>query len=171
MAFDLVLSVGWNMVTLPMGTAYKASTLGLTTGQVVSWNSATSAYKTFIVGLPLNDFNIVPTEGYWVFTSIPQTLHLAGTIQVDPQSRAITVPSGGGWVLVGFASMQTGWTASNVASMFTGASMTNVVRWNPATQSYTTYIVGLPLNNFPLVPGAAYWVFVTGSGTLTYSPI
>ena len=171
MNFDLVLVAGWNLVSLPMGTAYKASTLGLASGgQVVKFDPATQTYKTYVVGMPLNDFIIEPSNGYWVYASGPQTLSLTGTIQLDAQTRAVTVPAGGGWVLLGMCSMKATWHASDLATMYSGGSITQVVKWNPATLSYTTYVVGMPLNNFLLTPGAGYWVFVSASGTLSYTP-
>jgi PKD repeat protein len=169
--FRLSLALGWNLISLPMSTSYMASTLGLSSGdQVVQFDSATQTYKTHIVGLPLNNFAIAPSAGYWVYAASAKTLTLYGTVPTVQQSKAITVPAGGGWVLVGMCSMNTGWKAANLASMYSGSTMTTVVMWNSATQTYTTYVVGLPLNNFSLVPGQGYWIFVNGSGTLTYNP-
>ncbi len=172
-AFRLNLALGWNLISLPMApaVAYKASTLGLSSGdQVVQWNSATGTYKTYVVGFPLNDFTIEQSSGYWVYSASVKTLTLSGTTPSVQQSKAITVPTGGGWAIVGMCSMNTGWRAANLATMFSGSTMAQVVMWSAATQSYTTYVVGFPLNNFPLVPGQGYWVFVNGSGTLTYNP-
>jgi PKD repeat protein len=169
--FRLTLAAGWNLVGLPMSTGYKASTLGLSSGdQVVQWDSATKTYKTYVVGLPLNDFNIVASAGYWIYAASAKTLTLQGSVPTVQQTKAITVPTGGGWAMVSMCSMNTGWKAANLATMFTGSTMTTVVMWNAATQAYTTYVVGLPLNNFSLVPGQGYWVYVNGSGTLTYNP-
>lgn len=171
--FRLDLAVGWNLVSLPMvkTVAYKASTLGLGSGdQVVQWNSETMLYKTYIVGMPLNDFTIDPSAGYWIYAASAKALTLYGEVPTLQQMKSVVVPASGGWALVGMCSMNTGWRAANLATMYSGASMTNVVRWTAATQSYTTYIVGMPLNNFLLVPGQGYWVYVDGSGMLTYSP-
>jgi hypothetical protein len=68
--------------------------------------------------------------------------------------------------------MKTTWKASDLASMYSGGTIMTVVRWNPSPiiPLYVTHIIGLPLNNFPLVPGEGYWIFVSGSGTLTYDP-
>jgi hypothetical protein len=170
--FTINLVAGWNLVSVPLVShGYKASTLGLPAGsQAISWDPPFEIYKTHIVGLPLNDFDILPSTGYWIYVSTAKTLTLSGMAPTAEQSKAIMVPAGGGWVLVGMCSMNTGWKAADLASMFTGSSLTTVVMWNAAAQSYTTYIVGLPLNNFSLVPGQGYWIYVSGSGTLTYIP-
>jgi hypothetical protein len=45
------------------------------------------------------------------------------------------------------------------------------VAWfNSVTKLYKTYIVGLPPSDFTLIPGQAYWVSCSGSGTFTYTP-
>jgi hypothetical protein len=46
-----------------------------------------------------------------------------------------------------------------------------IASYNPVTKTYKSYIVGgPPPTNYALVPGQAYWVYATGSGTLTYNP-
>jgi hypothetical protein len=60
--------------------------------------------------------------------------------------------------------------AANFATMWSGSTITTVVMWNPATGLYTTHIIGIPMNNFALVAGSGYWIFVGGSGSLTYNP-
>ena len=172
-SWRLVLAVGWNLISLPMTTSYTANTLpGLVMGdEVVNWNPPTQSYnKIFIKGVspPIMDFPLLANTGYWIYATSAKTLTLSGTVPTEAQSRAITVPASGGWALIGFCSMNTGWKAANLASMYSGASVTTVVMWNGV--SYTTHIIGLPMNNFSLVPGAGYWIYVTGSGTLSYSP-
>jgi hypothetical protein len=170
-SFNMNLVQGWNLVSVPfVDYGYKASTLGLSSGdQVVSWDPVAKTYKTYIVGLPLNDFVIAPSTGYWIFAAQAKTLKLVGDLShTSPVTRSITVPAGGGWVIVGLNSMNTAWKASNLAAMYSGGSITTVVKWNPVTQAYLTYVVGLPINNFALVPGEGYWIFCNLSGTLSY---
>jgi hypothetical protein len=171
----LVLHVGWNLVSLPMTTSYTANTLpGLATGdEVVNWNPGTQTYnKIFIKGVspPILDYPLVANSGYWVYVGAAKTLTLSGTVPTTEQSRAITVPGTGGWVTIGFCSMNTGWKAESLSAMYSGSTISTVVMWNAATGLYTTHIMGLPLNNFSMVPGLGYWIYVNGSGTLTYSP-
>jgi PKD repeat protein len=170
----LSLSIGWNLITLPMTTSLTANTLGLATGdEVVNWNPGTQGYdKIFIKGVspPFMDFALAANTGYWVYVTAAKTLTLYGTVPTGQQTRTVTVPGSGGWVMIGFCSMNTGWKAESLAAMYTGSTISTVVMWNAATGLYTTHIMGLPLNNFSLVPGAGYWIFVNGSGTWTYNP-
>ena len=171
----MTLQPGWNLVTVEyVDYGYKASTLGLSPGdQIASYDPATMTYKTYIAGLPLNDFVIMPSTGYWIFNggTLAKGLTLFGDLNhTPPVTRVITLPAGGGWAIVGLNSEKTNLKASNMATMYPG--ITNVVKWNPITQTYQTFIVGLPLNNFNLVPGEGYWIFSSnsGAGSFTYTP-
>jgi hypothetical protein len=168
----LDLAQGWNLVSSEyVDYGYKASTLGLSSGdQVVQWDPATGVYKTYVVGMPLNDFAIAPSTGYWIFAGTAKTLTLFGDLNhTPPVTRSITIPAGGGWAIVALNSEKTTWKASDLAAMFSGG-VQQVVKWNTGTQTYTTYVVGMPLNNFSIVPGQAYWIFCTASGNLSYTP-
>jgi hypothetical protein len=171
----LSLVKGWNFVTVPtVGYGYKAGTLGLQNLSVVaSWDPATRTYdKVFIVGAtpPVFDFVIQPSTGYWVSVSANQTLYFQGTIPTTTQTRSVTVPSNGGWVSIAFNTLNATWKASMIPTMFSGGNVTVVAWYNPTTTAYRSYITGMPITDFTLIPGQAYWVFVTASGTLTYTP-
>ncbi len=168
--FTLNLVQGWNLVTAPPANfGYKASTLGLSSGdQVVMFDPATQQYKTYVVGFPLNDFVIAPSTGYWIFAATAKTIKLNGEIPRDVQSRSITVPSTG-WAIIGLNSLKNTLKASNIAAMYS-AGVTQVIKWDAVNQKYITYVVGFPLNNFTVVPGEGYWIFCSASGTFSYTP-
>ena len=172
--FNLTLVSGWNFVTVPLvGYGYMASTLGLRTNDIVSgFNPATQTYdKNYVVGvsLPFKDFNIEPSTGYWVLATATETLNLQGSIPMGTQSRTITVPATGSWAIVGLNTLRTDMRASDVVANYTGGSITQVVMYTPGV-GYKTFNPLLPFTDFVLVPGQAYWIFVTASGVLNYVP-
>jgi hypothetical protein len=175
-AFVLNLVPGWNFVSIPVvGGAYKASTLGLLPGDSVSgYNTMTGKYdKNYYVGVspPLFDFAIAESTGYWIYVNVTETLSLNGSVPTTPLTRTITVPAGGGWVTVGFESLNTTRHASDIPPMYSGGSITTVVTYIQATGKYSSWFASAPmLNNFLLVPGQSYWVWCSASGTLTYNP-
>lgn len=171
------LVTGWNFVSLPLvGYGYKASTLGLTNGDTVAqWNPLTKVYKSYIVGVPVNDFTIDPSTGYWInVPSGTRTLTLYGVVPsaIANQTRAISFPAGGGWAIIGFSSLKTTMHAADIPKMWNITNgITTVARYNPATKTYTSWLSVIPtVNNFLLVPGQAYWILCTSSGTLSYAP-
>ncbi|RDE13890.1 MAG: hypothetical protein C4K47_05325 [Candidatus Thorarchaeota archaeon] len=175
--FYLNLSEGWNLVAVPVvASGHRASTLGLDTGDVVcGWNSATGAYRMYIVGISpsVMDFSIVPSTGYWIYVqSGTETLTLEGVLPSTPQTRTVAVPAGGGWALIGFNSLDTAKHASDIPAMYSVAGgVKMVVSWDSATKAYRSWISTIPtMNNFLLVPGQGYWIYCSASGVLTYNP-
>jgi len=174
--FVMNLVTGWNFVSLPLvGYGYKASTLGLNSGDIVSeWNSTTKSYKSHIVGIPVNDFAISPGAGYEInVPSGTRTLALYGIVPTASQSKTITVPAGGGWATVGFVGKNTTRHASDIPAMYSvPGSITMVSTWNPVTKTYKNWLSVIPaINNFVLTPGLAYWIYASTSGTLSYGPV
>ena len=171
--FTLNLLAGWNFVSVPrIGEGYTANTLGLATGdEVVGYDPETQTYdKLFVIGWPSGlDFAIEGSTGYWVYSATAKPLHLFGAVATSLQSRAITVPSGGGWAIVSFSTLSTTMHASDVPGMYTGGSVTEVVYYDQST-GYSFYIPGMPFPDFLLVPGQAYWVWCTATGSLSYLP-
>ncbi len=174
--FSLDLNQGWNLVSIPVAASgYKASTLGLSTHELVaSFNPATQAYdKIFIIGLSAAamDFSIAPSTGYWVYSFTQKTLLLPGTIPNVTQARAITVSGAGGWFILGIASLNGTWHASDIPNMFNSTGRVQLVaRFDPGI-GYKIWIADVPtINNFALVPGQGYWCYCTASGTISYDP-
>jgi len=172
--FILNLVTGWNFVSLPLvGYGYKASTLGLISGDTVTqWNPATKIYQNYIIGVPVSDFNILPSTGYWInVPSGTRTLTLYGSVPTTAQSKTITVPAGGGWEIIGFASLKTTMHAADIPAMYSGGTVSTVSAWNPVTHAYSSWLKAVPgVNNYLLVPGQAYWILASASGTLSYAP-
>jgi hypothetical protein len=176
-AFSLQLVAGWNFISLPLaGYGYKASTLGLATGDMISqWNSTRQSFdRAYIEGIspPTADFAIESGVGYWVWVSTAKTLHICGSVPTTVQSREFTVPPGGGWIIVGFLGVTAVHHASDIRGMWNGTgTIMLVARFDPTTMHYLVWIAAVPtVNNFLLVPGVGYWCWVTSSGTLSYMP-
>ena len=171
--YTMNLTTGWNLVSLPLvGYGYKASTLGLLNGDTVStWNPPYRTYTSHVVGIPTNDFAIIPGKGYWI--NVPagaRSLTIYGVVPNAVQTIAIDVPPGGGWALIGFVGLNNHWNARDIPGLC-NASVTMIAKWNPATKSYTNWLPGIPtINNFGIVPGAGYWILVSQDCVITYYP-
>jgi hypothetical protein len=175
-AFALNLVPGWNLVSVPRtGFGYRASTLGLLTGDVVAgYSSVTQTYnRSYTKGTspPFKDFWIMPNEGYWIFAGQAETLYLQGSDPTGaPQSKSITVPAGGGWALFGMSSLKTTYKASTLASWYTGGVIDVVAVYDPVTKTYKTWTPGSPpFKDFALAAGQGYWIHCTASGTVSYT--
>jgi len=72
-------------------------------------------------------------------------------------------------VAIGLQTLDANWWASDIISMWSGSNITLIAMYDAVTKEYRTYINGVPPSDFTLVPGWAVWIFVDGSGTLTYT--
>ena len=171
-SLTLNLVTGWNLVSMPLaGYSVKASALGLNPGDLVSyWDPATKTYRSHVVGIPINDFEMLPHRGYWInVPSGTRALTIYGVVPNTVQTINITVPVGGGWALIGFLGFKVR-HASDIPGLCS-AAITMISKWNPTTKSYISWLSVIPtVNNFLLVPGQAYWVFVPASCVITYLP-
>ena len=170
--FPLKLKVGWNLISVPVvGNHYRASTMGLgSVGCIVRFDSASRTYRKYQLGIPFTDFAILPGEGYWIYAASAKTLHLYGTVPTETQIVTITVPVGGGWALIGFATLKTTLKGSDVPGMYDpiGSVILVVAYRDPG---YIVLVFPSPIpKDFPLVPGEGYWMYVSSSGTITYDP-
>ena len=171
---EIQLAPGWNFATVPLvDHGYRASTLRLMTGDVVSgYSTATQTYnRTFTVGSspPFKDFWILPSEGYWIYCWVAETLNLWGSVPDGTQTRSVTLPEAGGWVILGLASLSTTYKASDIPSWYTGGEVQVVAAYDQATRLYKTWTPGSPsFKDFFLVPGQSYWISCSASGTLSY---
>ncbi|MEM0343655.1 MAG: sialidase family protein [Thermoplasmata archaeon] len=174
--FSLPIARGWNLVTIPtQGYSYNASTLGLMKYDVVvEWNSTEQRYgKTYIVGVsPAScDFVIEDSTAYWIYAGAHEKIKLKGAVPSAQQTKLLSVPQGGGWVLIGLESLNIMRNASDIVSMIDAPQgATSVASYDALTGSYNVYVAGVPKTDYLLVPGKGCWVFVGSSGTLVYTP-
>jgi hypothetical protein len=111
---------------------------------------------------------LVPGVGYWVFADAAETLLIYGSLPVGIQSVEIHVPAGGGWYPFVFLGLKTH-HASEIPGMFSG-TVSLVAAFDLVTKVYKTYIVGIPMTDFVILPGQAIWIFCGTGGTLSYLP-
>ena len=173
--YDIPLVTGWNFVPVMLvGSGYRASTLGLMRGDVVSgWNSSKATFdQYYVVGSSpaRNDFAISPSTGYWIYANAAETIHLNGTVTTGKQQKVINVPQGGGWAAIGFGSFNSTRRASDVPNMYSGGRIDSVASYDPNTGTNIVYVNGVPRTDFTLVVGQAYWCWCSANGTLSYTP-
>ncbi len=68
-----------------------------------------------------------------------------------------------GWNLITIP-LSLGWTAATLGNTIDHCTV--VCRFNASTQTYTTHVVGIPYNEFPIQDGVGYFVYVTTNSSL-----
>ena len=140
LSHQIRFDTGWNLITIPVGNNWWASTLGdiISGCQMISWfNASDQSYETYIVGGPPGfDFPIVDGYGLFVLVNTDNLLTMMGE-----SISSVGVSLLQGWNMIGWYQTYNT-TASSLASNISGCEM---VSWfNATTQSYETYILGGP---------------------------
>jgi hypothetical protein len=170
----LSLVQGWNLVSLPLlASNYTASNLGLPSGSVVAnFNTNTHSYDVFIVGFspPASSFPLVDFRGYFIYAALACTIPIFGELVTTTHYIELNA----GWNLVGFPETSSGRIlhASEIPGwIIIPPPVIIVSTYDSATHSYRTWLPSIPtMNNFVLIPGAAYAVYVSVGVTIAYGP-
>jgi parallel beta-helix repeat protein len=169
--FGLDLASGLHMISLPLNdasittAASLAAKLGSNCTEVIKFNAAQQQLQSYVPGVPLNNFAIVGGEGYFVNLNDPTPVVLTGTGWPSPFDVEL-VP---GLNLIGMPVNDTAVTTASTLAAKIGASCQEVVNWESGTQSYVSYVTGVPLNNFAIHGGNGYFVNVNNSTTVTFT--
>ena len=151
------LSEGWNMVSMPVEAGGASSkTFGAALpegcGDRFQWQPAQGSYQTFG-----NEETLPAGQGAWTFCESSGTATVKGT-PVSSSEKTVSVE--GGWNQVG--PFETTLAPGEVVQDPSGIlEMGSWFGWDSSQGQY--------VEPAELTPGAGYWVFATGSGTLDFS--
>ncbi|HET6567255.1 MAG TPA: T9SS type A sorting domain-containing protein [Rhodothermales bacterium] len=137
---DLAVAVGWNLVSVPVGTEDSTATVVF---------PGTSNHYSFDEGEYNGVTKLAPGAGYWLKSPAADTTEVCG-LPVD--DRSVTLRAG--WNLIGG---------------FEGDIATSTVTVNPSDATLSSFF-GFSSGYKPAVvlqPGRGYWVKVSKAGTLT----
>ena len=138
--YELFLNSGWNLITNPIDNNMWASDIAENLTGCISisgWDPVLQTYDTYIVGGPPSfDFEIQDGRGYFIDMTISDDIFIIG-----PMISSVSVDLKTGWNLIGWYH-ETSTSASSIAENITGC--TSISCWDPALQTYNTYIVGGP---------------------------
>jgi alpha-tubulin suppressor-like RCC1 family protein len=149
---SLVLTAGWNMVSVPVVPADTSRAAVFPPADVVAvytWNPSQKSYDV--------PTNIAPEVGYWVAVTENKTITVTGTPMTTWPSSLIT-----GWNMVG--SVYGTAVSVNDLEAFavdpSGSVLTNAIYWwDPEGKSYVA--------ETSIVKGQGYWMAATADCTLT----
>ena len=154
--FNMSLSNGWNLITVPLNKVWTAETLGENISgctTVCRFNGDTQTYITHVMGIPYNDFPILDGVGYFIYVTGASTLATPG-----PSITSVNVPIYAQWNIIGWYDE----TATNASSLGNALhNCTTICMYDATAESYTTYVVGIPYNNFPITKGMGLFIYTT----------
>ena len=153
--FDIPLTPGWNLVSIPLEMA-DTSVLNVLASISGQWDTVKSYdatdymdhWKTFRVGSSMNDLvSIDNTMGFWIHATAACNLTVSGAIPVST-----SIPLYAGWNLVGYPTLNENMTVGE-ALWGTGADSVEV--FDPVSPFIRE--VG---STYVMTPGNGYWVHV-----------
>jgi hypothetical protein len=163
------LAPGYNLISVQVSVNYTAATLvadlnnkGASVTRLLNYQGG--SFQTHIVGLPANNFTVIPgIKGYFVYSNTDVTINVTGNAL---SGRALQMPlSAGSYSLI--AMPLSGYNAAGTAATLNaqisggGGNVTRVLKYSSG--SFQTHIIGLPANNFTVNPGEGYFIFNNGT--------
>jgi len=152
--YRFCLSQGWNLITIPLQSNYTASSLsreiGKTCDSIVEWNPLTQAYSSHPAGTFIDDFPILPQQGFFIHVWNNTHFILSGHLL---QSQTLSLTKG--YNLIGWYTQST-ITAGSLLDSITGCD--SVSTWNPLTGAYRTYLDNNSSNPFTITSGDGVFI-------------
>ena len=161
----------YNLISLPVNdpdiltASTLANQIGSNCTEVVKWDTALQQLVSYVIWAPLNNFDLLPGVGYFVNMLGPTTTTFTGDGWASPFNCSLVI----GYNYIGIPVNDT--SVTDAASLATkiGANCTEVIRWDSATQTFESYIPGVPLNNFPVRRGEGYLANMINPTTVTFA--
>jgi len=140
---DIIVSAGWNMISIPYTVAdYHTTALFPTvTSDVFAYNGVTYILKEILEN----------AVGYWAKFAVQETLDMGGTARLSDTARVID-----GWNMIGTVASQV--AVVDIEQIPPGLVQSDYFRYD---NSY--------LQSDTIEPGRAYWVKTAGAGKLYMS--
>jgi hypothetical protein len=170
---DLV--AGLNFIALPVQheIAFTASTLaadivskGGQVAQIDMWNESTGMWKSYIPGLPFNDFSIAIGRAYFLKMTGAVAWQVTGT----PITTGVALNLVSGLNGVGIPYSTTPLTAALLLAgiQAQGGNVTQLDTWDESMGMWKSYKLGTGTSDFDIVNWRGY--FLKSTATSTYTP-
>lgn len=167
---SLSLVPGWNLITLPLNplVPFTSETIlqnlqsqGIACVEIMEWLNG--GWNSHEIGLPFGDFPLALGRGYFVRCNLGGAWRLEGS-RLDSGTAVALSP---GWNLVGIPHPESGYQAHTVLDEINnqGATCGEIMRWY--NSGWESYLPGIPINDFDILPYQGYFVQCSAGGSYT----
>ena len=159
------LHQGWNLITIPIKTNWTAYDLGTNISGctlVVKWDASLQKYIAhYVPWETINNFDIKPGEGYWIYVEQDTELRIVGCLIEEINVTLYPELNLLGWANLHDTNMS---AVVNEGKGISGVSYGDMVAvWNSSSQGWAIQIVGvlqIPDNKaYELTIGEAFFVY------------
>ncbi len=168
--YDISLSEGWNLISIPL--APEETSIGSVLSQVIGSYSIVWAYdvsdsadpwKKYDPSVPFgNDLSeIKPGKGYWIMMTAGETLSITGPL---PEKSIPDMASG--WNLIGYDSLTGQPIEDALSSVIGDYSIVWAFDVSDSADPWKKYDPSVPFGNdlTDMGPGRGYWILEEGTG-------
>ncbi|MEW6069923.1 MAG: hypothetical protein AB1485_04840 [Candidatus Thermoplasmatota archaeon] len=163
---EFKLSTGWNSICLTLANSTitnasaLASAIGANCTYIANWSG--SEFIIYDAVAKTNNFNLELGRGYEVYVTAPTIFVLKGD-----KITSATLTLNPGWNNIGWFNA----TAKNASALAAEIKYcTAVAEWNATLGRFVMHLKNTDINDFMIVSGKSYLVYVTGSSTWTQYP-
>ena len=159
------LHQGWNLITIPIKTNWTAYDLGTNISGctlVVKWDTSLQKYIAhYVPWETINNFDIKPGEGYWIYVEQDTELRIVGCLIEEINVTLYPELNLLGWANLDDTNMS---AVVNEGKGISGVSYGDMVAvWNSSLQDWAIQIIGIPQmpddKAYELTIGEAFFVY------------
>ena len=159
------LHQGWNLITIPIKTNWTAYDLGTNISGctlVVKWDASLQKYIAhYVPWETINNFDIKPGEGYWIYVEQDTELRIVGCLIEEINVTLYPELNLLGWGNLDDTNMS---AIVNEGKGISGVSYGDMVAvWNSSLQDWAIQIIGIPQmpddKAYELTIGEAFFVY------------
>ena len=134
-----------------------ATAVGNSSTSVIKWDASRQGFVAHIKGTPLNNFDLVEGDAYFVNVNAPSTFAVTGQTVVRTFSLVT------GLNLIGLPDAKASLTKAANLAADVGTSCVSITKWDASRQGFVAHIKGTPLNNYDVSVGDGYFVNVNAN--------
>ena len=169
---------GLNLITIPANpeTPITSSDMmqqiideGGSASLALNWRTDIQQFRTQVQGFPTNEFNVTPGLGFFVFIDAGGVPASGGwTVTGSPFTAPVPLTLVGSLNLIGvpYTDKAGGYNSSELmqAIIDAGGDATLALNWRTDIQQFRTQVQGFPTNEFVVVPGLGFFIFIDAGG-------
>lgn len=154
------LQAGLNIISMSRtGTGWAkaadlANAVGSSCQSIIKWDALKQGFIAHIKGTPLNNFDLVAGDGYFVNVTGSLPLSVTGSTV----ARTFSLVSG--LNLVGMLESKVALTKASDLAGNVGSTCLSLTKWDASKQGFVAHIKGTPLNNYDVSVGEGYFINV-----------
>ena len=135
----------------------------------MTWRTDIQRFRAQVQGLRTNQFDVTPGLGFFVFIGaggVPPSGGWSATGRPFTAPVPLTLVDGLNLIGVPYTDKAGGYNSTELmqAIVDAGGEVSLALTWRTDIQRFSAQVQGFPTNEFVIVPGFAFFIYITASG-------